>query len=142
MTVAAILHDKGSDVIQVRSDDTVLFAVQLLAEKRIGCVPVVDHGKVVGIFSERDLVYRLGAEGAAILDAPVSTVMTSPAITITPDTPVLQGLSMMTRRRMRHLPVVVDGGLVGLVSIGDLVKFRIDRIEAEAEAMRVYIQTA
>lgn len=142
MTVAAILHDKGSDVIQVRSEDSVLFAVQLLAEKRIGCVPVVDDGQVVGIFSERDLVYRLGSDGAAILDAPVASVMTSPAVTITPDTPVLQGLSMMTRRRMRHLPVVVDGGLVGLVSIGDLVKFRIDRIEAEAEAMRVYIQTA
>jgi CBS domain-containing protein len=142
MTVAAILHDKGSDVIQVRSDDSVLSAVQLLAQKRIGCVPVVDHGKVVGIFSERDLVYRLGLDGPAVLDAPVATVMTSPAITITPETPVLQGLSMMTRRRIRHLPVIVDGGLVGLVSIGDLVKFRIDRIEAEAEAMRVYIQTA
>lgn len=142
MTVAAILQDKGSNVIQVRSDDTVLQAVQLLAEKRIGCVPVVDDGQVVGIFSERDLVYGLGAEGATLLNAPVSSVMTSPAITITPDTPVLQGLSMMTRRRMRHLPVVVDGELVGLVSIGDLVKFRIDRIEAEAEAMRVYIQTA
>lgn len=142
MTVAAILHDKGSDVIQVRSDDKVLFAVQLLAEKRIGCVPVVDDGQVVGIFSERDLVYWLASKGAAILDAPVASAMTSPAVTITPDTPVLQGLSMMTRRRMRHLPVVADGGLVGLVSIGDLVKFRIDRIEEEAEAMRVYIQTA
>lgn len=142
MTVAAILHDKGSDVIQVRSDDKVLFAVKLLAEKRIGCVPVVDDGQVVGIFSERDLVYWLASDGAAILDAPVASAMTSPAVTITPDTPVLQGLSMMTRRRMRHLPVVADGGLVGLVSIGDLVKFRIDRIQEEAEAMRVYIQTA
>lgn len=141
MTVAAILQGKGSDVIQVRSDDSVLSAVQLLARHRIGCVPVVDDGQVVGIFSERDLVYRVGAEGAGALDKPVSSVMTSPAITITPDTQVLQGLSMMTRRRMRHLPVVADGELVGLVSIGDLVKFRIDRIEAEAEAMRVYIQT-
>jgi CBS domain-containing protein len=142
MTVAAILQDKGSGVIQVRSDDSVLSVVRLLAEKRIGCVPVVDDGQVVGIFSERDLVYRLGAEGPAVLDAPVASVMTSPAVTITPDTQVLQGLSMMTRRRMRHLPVVADGTLVGFVSIGDLVKFRIDRIEAEAEAMRVYIQTA
>ncbi|MDX3900630.1 MAG: CBS domain-containing protein [Sphingobium sp.] len=142
MTVAAILQGKGSDVIHVRSDDSVLTAVQLLARHRIGCVPVVDQGQVVGIFSERDLVYRVGEDGADALDRPVSSVMTSPAITIAPDTPVLQGLSMMTRRRIRHLPVIADGELVGLVSIGDLVKFRIDRIEAEAEAMRVYIQTA
>lgn len=141
MTVAAILQGKGDEVIQVRSDDSVLSAVQLLADRRIGCVPVVDGGEVVGIFSERDLVYRLASDGASVLDQPVSAVMTAPAITITPETQVLQGLSLMTQRRIRHLPVVSPDGIVGLVSIGDLVKYRIDRIEADAEAMRSYIQS-
>ncbi|MGE4321493.1 MAG: CBS domain-containing protein [Sphingobium sp.] len=142
MTVAAILRSKGGEVIQVRPTDSVLSAVGLLAQRRIGCVPVVDDGKVVGIFSERDLVYTLGEQGAAVLSRPVADVMTAPAITIDEETPVIHGLSLMTRRRIRHLPVMVDGGLAGLVSIGDLVKYRIDRIESEAEALRTYIQTA
>lgn len=142
MTVAAILRGKGGEVIQVRPTDSVLSAVRLLAERRIGCVPVVDDGKVVGIFSERDLVYTVGEQGAAVLDRPVADVMTAPPITIDDDTPIIHGLSLMTRRRIRHLPVVVDGRLIGLVSIGDLVKYRIDRIESEAEALRNYIQTA
>ena len=142
MTIAAILQGKGRDVIQVRSTDSVLSVVTLLAERRIGCVPVVDDGQVVGIFSERDLVYRVATEGAAALERPVSDVMTAPAITIDDQTPVMSGLSLMTKRCIRHLPVVVDGELIGLISIGDLVKFRIDRIESEAAALRDYIQTA
>lgn len=142
MTIAAILQGKGGEVVHVRSSDSVLSAVQLLAERRIGCVPVVDDGQVVGIFSERDLVYRAAVDGASALDQPVGTVMTAPAITIDDQTPVLSGLSLMTKRRIRHLPVVVDGQLIGLISIGDLVKFRIDQIESEAAAMRDYIQTA
>ncbi|WP_375197926.1 CBS domain-containing protein [Sphingobium sp.] len=142
MTIAAILQRKGQDVVQARSSDSVLSVVQLLAERRIGCVPIVDDGKVVGIFSERDLVYRVAEEGAAVLDRPVSAFMTSPAITTDGRTPVIHCLSLMTKRRIRHLPVVVDGALIGLVSIGDLVKFRIDTIESEAAALRDYIQTA
>ncbi|MCP1470169.1 CBS domain-containing protein [Sphingobium sp. OAS761] len=142
MTVATILQGKGRNVIQVRSTDSLLSAVQLLADKRIGCVPVVDDGQVVGILSERDLVYRVAKDGASALDLTVGDVMTSPAITIDDQTPVIHGLSLMTKRRIRHLPVVVDGELVGLISIGDLVKFRIDRIESEAAALRDYIQTA
>lgn len=142
MTIAAILQGKGRDVIQVRSTDSVLSVVRLLAERRIGCVPVVDDGQVVGIFSERDLVYRVATEGPSALDRPVGDVMTAPAITIDDQTPVMSGLSLMTKRRIRHLPVVVDGELIGLISIGDLVKFRIDRIESEAAALRDYIQTA
>lgn len=141
MTIAAILQGKGRDVIQVKPTDSVLSAVQLLADKRIGCVPVVENGDVLGIFSERDLLYRVASDGAAALDHTVGEVMTAPAITIDDQTPVLHGLSLMTKRRVRHLPVVIDGKLVGLISIGDLVKFRIDRIEAEAEALREYIQT-
>lgn len=142
MTIAAILKTKGNDVLQVAPDATVLSVVAMLAEKRIGCVPVVDGGEVVGIFSERDVVYQLGNAGPAMLDAVVSGAMTSPAITITSDTPVISALSLMTKRRMRHLPVVDGGKLVGFVSIGDLVKYRIDRIESEAAAMRDYIQSA
>lgn len=142
MTIAAILQGKGREVVQVRSTDSVLSVVTLLAERRIGCVPVVDDGQVVGIFSERDLVYRVATEGAVALERPVAEVMTAPAITIDDQTPVMSGLSLMTKRRIRHLPVVVDGALIGLISIGDLVKFRIDRIESEAAALRDYIQTA
>lgn len=142
MTVAAILRGKGKDVVQARPGDSVLSVVKLLAEHRIGCVPVVDDGAVVGIFSERDLVYRVGADGPGVLDRPVSEVMTSPAITVDTETPVISGLSLMTQRRIRHLPVVVDGALVGLISIGDLVKHRIDGIESEAAALRSYIATA
>ena len=142
MSIAAILQGKGGTVVQVRSTDSVLSAVQLLADKRIGCVPVVDDGQVVGIFSERDLVYRVATDGAAALDHSVGDVMTAPPITIDDQTPVIHGLSLMTKRRIRHLPVVVDGALVGLISIGDLVKFRIDAIESEASSLRDYIQTA
>ena len=142
MTIATILKRKGQDVVQVQSSDTVLAVVQRLAERRIGCVPVVDDGTVVGIFSERDLVYRVAQEGAAVLERPVGEIMTAPAITTDDRTPVIHCLSLMTKRRIRHLPVVVDGTLVGLVSIGDLVKFRIDSIESEAAALRDYIQTA
>ncbi|WP_420144789.1 CBS domain-containing protein [Sphingobium sp.] len=141
MTIAAILQGKN-DVISVHPGDSVVSVVQLLAERRIGCVPVVDNGQVVGIFSERDLVYRVATDGASALDHVVGDVMTTPAITIDDDTPVMHGLSLMTKRRIRHLPVVVDGALVGMISIGDLVKYRIDAIESEAAAMRDYIQTA
>jgi CBS domain-containing protein len=116
--------------------------VALLAERRIGAVPVVEEGRVLGIVSERDILYGLGREGAALLDRPVGEVMTAPAVTIDADTPILSALSLMTNRRIRHLPIVADGRMVGFVSIGDLVKWRIDRIEAEAEAMRSYIQSA
>lgn len=141
MTIAAILHGKDQ-VISVHPGDSVVSVVRLLAEKRIGCVPVVDDGRVVGIFSERDLVYRVASDGPAALDHVIGDVMTAPAITIDEDTPVIHGLSLMTKRRIRHLPVVVGDALVGMISIGDLVKFRIDTIESEAAALRDYIQTA
>ncbi len=142
MTVAKILESKGHDVVQVGPDDSLLAAVQLLAERRIGCVPVVEGGAVVGVFSERDLVYRAAQLGAAAFDLQVRDAMSTPAITVDDQTPVIHGLSLMTKRRIRHLPVVKDGLLVGLVSIGDLVKYRIDRIESEAASLRDYIQTA
>jgi len=142
MTITAILQGKGREVTQVRSDDSVLSVVRLLSERRIGCVPVVDDGQVLGIFSERDLVHQIARDGAAVLDRRVGDVMTAPPITTDDKTPVIHCLSLMTKKRVRHLPVVVDGALVGLVSIGDLVKFRIDSIESEAAALRDYIQSA
>ncbi len=139
MTIGAILASKGSDVVSVRSDDRVSDAVAMFAEKRIGAVPVIDDGRVVGIFSERDVVYSLAKVGAAALDARIGDVMTAPAMTVDPATPVMSGLSLMTKRRIRHLPVVEGGRVIGFISIGDLVKHRIDHIEAEAAAMRNYI---
>ena len=117
-------------------------AVALLAERRIGAVPVTEGSRVAGILSERDVIYRLRSDGAAILDWPVHRIMTSPAITAEPAMSALAALSQMTQRQIRHLPVVEGGRLTGIVSIGDLVAYRIRRIEEEAEAMRSYIQSA
>ncbi|MDB5682420.1 MAG: hypothetical protein JWM38_1144 [Sphingomonas bacterium] len=140
MTIASILESKVGDVISVAVGMSVADAVALLAEKRIGAVPVLDGGRVVGIFSERDVLYCLARDGAPSLDRPVEQVMTTPAITITADLKILTALSLMTKRRVRHLPVLEGERMIGFVSIGDLVKKRIDRIEEEAEAMRSYIQ--
>ena len=142
MTIARILGRKGNEIISVSRTDTVADAVKLLADRRIGAVPVLDGDKVVGIFSERDVIYALNSHGAAALDRPVGEVMTAPAISVSPDEAAMGALSLMTRRRIRHLPVVEGERVVGFVSIGDLVKYRIDRIEADAEAMRSYIQSA
>lgn len=142
MTIAAILGTKGQDVTTIGGDATVREAVALLAEKRIGAVPVVEGGVVAGIFSERDVIHCLKRDGPAALHTSVRMVMTAPAITVTRGESVLGALSLMTQRRIRHLPVVEGGTLIGFVSIGDLVKFRIEKIEAEAEQMRAYIQTA
>ena len=142
MNIAAILERKGREVASIDAAATVGEAVALLAERRIGALPVLDGGEVAGIMSERDVIYCLRRDGAAILDWAVRDVMTAPAITVTPDVPILAALSQMTQRRIRHLPVVEKGRLTGIVSIGDLVAFRIARIEEEAEAMRAYIQSA
>lgn len=143
MTIAAILKGReGQEVVGIGRDASVADAIRLLADRRIGALPVLDAGKVVGVFSERDVVYCLAERGGAALDAQVEDVMTSPAQTVDPGQSVLGALSLMTRRRFRHLPVVDSAeSLVGFVSIGDLVKFRIEKIEAEAAAMRDYIQT-
>ena len=142
MTIAAIMQRKGDKVVSVECDTLVREAVRLLADNRIGSLPVLRDGEVAGIMSERDVVYCLASDGEAVLDWKAEQVMTAPAITVTPDVGVLSALSMMSKRRIRHLPVVVDGRLAGFVSIGDLVAYRIARIEEEAEAMRAYIQSA
>jgi CBS domain-containing protein len=141
MTIALILQGKGHEVLTVDCATPVREAVTLLAERRIGAVPVLRAGQVVGIMSERDIIYCLKSDGAAVLDWPVEKIMTAPAITVEPSGDILAALSLMTKRRIRHLPVLDGEALVGLVSIGDLVKHRMDKIEAEAEAMLTYIQS-
>jgi CBS domain-containing protein len=142
MTIAAILGGQTRELISITADQSVRDAVTLLAQERIGALPVMDGDEVVGVFSERDVIHALDAHGAAALDNTVGSEMTAPAITVTPDEAVIGALSLMTKRRIRHLPVIEEGRVIGIVSIGDLVKYRIDRIEAEAEAMRAYIQQA
>lgn len=143
MTIASILQNGPEIIHQVAAGDTVREVAAKLAEFRIGAMPVTDGGKVLGIFSERDLIYGIAREGAAVLERNVSEVMTAPVISVTPETAVLSALSLMTKRRIRHLPVVdANDNLCGFVSIGDLVKFRIEKIESEANAMRDYIQMA
>ena len=142
MTIGRLIEGRNAAIVTCDTDTLVREAVALLAERRIGAMPVMDAGKIAGIFSERDVIYQLQAQGPAMLDRPLREVMTSPAVTVEPETSVLAALSLMTRRRIRHLPVVQDDIMIGLVSIGDLVKSRIEHIESEAEAMRAYIQTA
>ena len=143
MTIARVVANRAVAEIQTCSGDTsVREAIAMLAEKRIGALPVEESGSIIGIFSERDVINCLAREGESALNEPVRDVMTAPAITVSPDTAVLSALALMTRRRIRHLPVTEEGRMIAFVSIGDLVKYRIDRIEAEAEAMRSYIQTA
>ena len=142
MTIARLIEARSIPTISCTAQTSVRDAVALLAEKRIGALPVFDGDAVVGIFSERDVIYRLHSQGPAMMDLTVGEVMTAPVHAVEPDTAVLEALAQMTRRRVRHLPVVRSGVFVGFISIGDLVKYRIDHIESEAEAMREYIQTA
>lgn len=144
MEIAQLIAQRaGSETITCDVDMSVRDAVALLANKRIGALPVMRAGEVAGIFSERDVLYRLAELGAICLDKTVGEVMTAPAISVSPATKVIEALALMTKRRIRHLPVVDGAGaMCGFISIGDLVKSRIDEVEHEAQAMREYIQTA
>ena len=143
MNISKLIEGRSSsDIISVNVDQPVREAVGLLASKRIGALPVMAGGQVAGIFSERDVIYRLADEGQSCLDRAVGDVMTSPAITTGRQTEILDALGLMTKRRIRHLPVVDGDAMCGFISIGDLVKARLDEIEHEASAMRQYIQTA
>lgn len=139
MTIGAILHGRTAPVIAARRDDRVRAVIDLLSQHRIGAVPVLDGESLVGIFSERDFVRLVSSYGPEALDRQLDEVMTRSPVTCESSMAVIAALSQMTQKRIRHLPVVDDGQLVGFVSIGDLVKYRIDRIEAEAAAMRDYI---
>ena len=143
MTIAAILERKGADVVTVTTDTSVADAARLLGERRIGALVVIDAaGAVAGICSERDVVANLGIGGESLLGWTVERIMTSPAMTVQPDATVDPALELMTDRRIRHLPVMESGVLVGIVSIGDLVADRIGRMREEAAEMVAYIQRA
>lgn len=142
MTIGRLIEHRDAAVVTCDVGTSVSDAVAVLADRRIGAMPVTRDRAVIGVFSERDVIYGLRKHGPQVLALRVEDVMTAPAVTVDPETSVLAALSLMTRRRIRHLPVLQDDIMVGLVSIGDLVKHRIDQIQSEAEAMRAYIQTA
>ncbi len=140
MLIAQILSQKGDRVHAIASEATLAEAARELTDKRVGCIVVLDaEGEMIGMLSERDIVRQLAERGAACLDTTVGSVMSRTVITLHVEETVEAGLSRMTDRRIRHLPVVRDGKLIGLVSIGDLVKMKIEEVEVEAAAMRAYI---
>lgn len=140
MQVQQILQSKGAGVFTVSADQTVAEAVRELNERRIGAVVVTARdGKLIGILSERDIVRRLTDSETRVLGLPVKSLMTEKPVTCSPSDSIERLMTLMTRHRVRHLPVVEDNKLVGLVSIGDVVKSRIEEVEQEAEALRAYI---
>lgn len=147
MGISTVLRDKrqgtnSGAVASVPPDSRVSEIVDLLVQRRIGAVLVLEGGRPVGIVSERDIVRCLAVKGGAVMDLEARDVMTSPVITIRPEESVCDAMELMTDRRIRHLPVVESGELVGIVSIGDLVKRRIAEAEQEALALKDYIATA
>ena len=140
MRISDLLRVKGAQVVTVPPDTTVGRLVTVLAEHRIGAVVVSGDGASVdGIVSERDIVRALALRGAAVMSEPVTAIYTADVHTVTPETPLEEVARMMTERRVRHAPVTADGGLRGIVSIGDVVKSRIDELETEQAALTNYI---
>ncbi len=140
MRISDVLRVKGARVVTVTPDTTVRRLLTILAEHRIGAVVVSRDGTSVdGIASERDIVRALALRGAAVMSEPVTAICTADVHTVTPETPLEEVARMMTERRVRHAPVVAGGGLGGIVSIGDVVKGRIDELETERAALTDYI---
>lgn len=140
MLIVSILKDKGEAVYSLPGQATLADAARELNARRVGAIVVLDgDGALAGVLSERDIVREIAKSGAAALSAKVSDAMTKAVITAAPDETVDAGMARMTDRRVRHLPVVVNGKLVGIISIGDLVKRKIEEAEAHAEAMKSYI---
>ena len=139
MRIADVLRGKGTSVATVGPTASVAELIGVLAEFNVGALPVVDDGQLIGIVSERDVVRRLHASGVELLQRRVSDIMTTDVTTCSPGDNVADLAAVMTSGRFRHLPVVVDGKLAGIVSIGDLVKARIDLLESEREQLQSYI---
>ena len=142
MTVRAILDTKGHQITSVPPEAKLSAAVKMLAERKIGAVLVMNAGRIEGILSERDIVRVLGERGAAVLEEPVNTVMTRKVVSCKQSDTVSGIMEMMTRGKFRHLPVLAGERVVGLISIGDIVKWRVQEYEHEQEALREYIKTA
>ena len=140
MHISDLLRAKGTEIVTVTPDTRVRRLLAVLAEHRIGAVVVSHNGTSVdGIASERDIVRALAERGAAVLSEPVTAIYTADVRTVTPQTSLEEVMRMMTLHRVRHAPVVADGGLAGIVSIGDVVKSRIDELETERAALTDYI---
>jgi CBS domain-containing protein len=140
MNVATILKQKGRSVTTVPPTASLQEAAKRLAQRRIGALVVVGaRGDIEGIISERDIIRALSEKGADCLDRPVAETMTRQVVTCQEADTLDELMAMMTQRRFRHLPVVTDGDLVGIISIGDVVKHHVAEIEMEATAMRAYI---
>ena len=142
MTVRAILDTKGHNILSVEPQAKLSAAVKLLGERKIGAVLVMSNGQIEGILSDRDIVRVLSERGAGVLEAPVSEVMTRKVVSCRQNDTVAAIMEMMTNGKFRHLPVVEDERVVGLISIGDVVKWRVQEYENEQEALRQYIKTA
>ena len=142
MNVATILSDKGSEIVSASPSDTLLDVAKTLRKHRIGCVVLTDSsGEIAGIVSERDLVRAIADAGGDVLTEPVSRCMTKKVITCSKSETIDAIMSAMTDGRFRHMPVVENGALIGVISIGDVVRLRIAEAELEAAAMRDYIAT-
>ena len=142
MTIARLIAGREQQIVHCAPHESVRDAAKRLAENRIGAMPVVEGGRVVGIFSERDLLYCIARHGDGALELLIDAVMTAPPITADPESTVRDALEVMTLRRIRHLPVLDGERLVAFVSIGDLVKHRLELVENEAQHMRDYIRMA
>ncbi|MFC4347598.1 CBS domain-containing protein [Kordiimonas lipolytica] len=139
MNVGQILSQKGNDIIALERGCTVMEVAKLLGERRIGAIPITDGDKICGIMSERDVVRGIAIRGGGVLADDVSTLMTKAVVTCSKDDTIYELMKMMTERRIRHVPVVDDGKLVGMMSIGDVVKHRMEQAAAENEALKDYI---
>jgi CBS domain-containing protein len=142
MTVRSILDTKGHQIQSIEPDAKLSAAVKILGERKIGAVLVMNQGRVEGILSERDIVRALGERGARVLEEPISAVMTRKVVSCRQSDTVGGIMEMMTLGKFRHLPVIEEGEVVGLISIGDVVKWRVREFENEQEALRDYIKTA
>ena len=142
MVIAGILKHKGGQVLSVAPAATVAEVIDLLARRRIGAVLVVEAGELRGILSERDVVRCLAEHGARALEMTAAQLMTADVKTAIPETTIDEALAMMTDGRFRHVPIVVDERLIGLVSIGDVVKAKIGQAEHEVDSLRAYVAGA
>jgi CBS domain-containing protein len=138
-TVSEILGEKGGAVIEIDGDATVFDAVKAMVEANVGAILVTNGGEIEGIFTERDYLRRIAVEGRRSRFTLVREVMSAPVLCVTPETDVGEALALMTDRRIRHTPVVVDGAVVGMVSIGDLVKFTTQRQSFQIQYLTDYI---
>ncbi len=140
MRITDVLRRKGDLVVTISPDDSVRALLDALAEYRVGALVVSSGGgRLDGIVSERDVVRHIQADGAEVLDRPVSTIMTTDLHTAAPQDTTEDLMVLMTDKRIRHVPVVVDGAMVGIVSIGDVVKHRIDELQSERDQLTAYI---